>query len=141
MGDDATSEAPGEAPRDMLVGDLSTFVIGVAMEVHSRLGPGLLERMYADALGIALAARGVRVEVEVPVAVHYGHHRLPLDYRLDMLVERKLVVEVKAVRKLTDLHESQVRTYLRITRCTLGLLLNFDVDHMRDGFRRVSPRR
>ena len=122
-------------------GDLGTLIIGLAMDVHSELGPGLFERMYVEALVSAMRARGLHVEQEVAVPVFFRRMRLSLDYRLDLLVERRVVVEAKAVTKLTTLHESQLRTYLRITGTSLGILLNFDVDHMRQGFRRVYPRK
>ncbi len=111
------------------------------MTVHDVLGPGLLEKMYAVCLVDELEARGINVETEVALAVRYRARELPIAYRLDMLVERCLVVEVKCVTKLTDVHEAQLRTYLRLINCRAGLLLNFNVARLRDGFRRVYPRR
>lgn len=120
-------------------GDLSTAVIGAAMYVHDELGPGLFERLYAHCLADELRTRGLAVERELELPVLWRGKPLPAAYRLDMLVEHRLVVEVKTVAKLTELHDAQVRTYLRLTGCRLGLLLNFHTPRMRLGFRRVSP--
>lgn len=120
-------------------GSLSTHVIGVAMDVHSELGPGLFERLYAVCLEEELRHRGFSVASEVVFPVQWRGRTLPASYRVDLLVEDRLVVEVKSVAKLHPVHEEQVRTYLRLTGCPLGVLLNFNVAHMRDGFRRVVP--
>jgi len=117
--------------------DLSALVIAAAIEVHRELGPGLLESAYRSCLVHELLGRGVRVDAEVPLAVTYRDKQLECCYRLDMVVERTLLVELKAVQALDELHSSQLLTYLRLARQPLGLLINFNVPLLRRGIRRV----
>jgi GxxExxY protein len=116
---------------------LSHDVIGAAIEVHRLIGPGLLESIYETALSKELALRGVSCERQVRVPVSYKGDVLSCDVRLDLLVSRTVVVEVKAVEKLIPLHRAQLLTYLRLQNLWLGLLVNFNVDVLRDGVRRV----
>ena len=108
-----------------------------AMKVHSALGPGLLEKAYEVCLAHQLANQGMLVERQVELPVVYDGVRLDAGYRLDILVERKVVVEVKAVEKLLPIHTAQILAYLRMGGHKLGFLLNFNVLHMKDGIRRV----
>jgi GxxExxY protein len=117
--------------------DLSALVIAAAIEVHRELGPGLLESAYRSCLVHELLGRGVRVDAEVPLAVTYRGKQLECCYRLDLVVERTLLVELKAVQALDELHTSQLLTYLRLARQPLGLLINFNVPLLRRGIRRV----
>ncbi len=123
----------------MLVGDveLSNKVIAAAMAVHSELGPGLLESMYQECFVRELEANGLRVRREVPVPVRYRGVLLQREYRIDLLVENRLIVEVKAIERMTELHRSQLRTYLRVSGIPVGLLLNFNVQRLRDGIQRA----
>ena len=118
---------------------LSRAVLDVAMRVHTEIGPGLFERIYAVSLVDELVAAGHAVQSEVAITYRRNGRVMPAAYRLDLLVDDQLIVEVKAIDKLTALHERQVQTYLRITGRPMGLLLNFNVLHLRDGFRRVLP--
>jgi iron complex transport system substrate-binding protein len=120
---------------------LSRAVLGVAMQLHSEIGPGLFERVYAVTLLDDLVDRGFTVRTEVAIGLTRRGRNLPLAYRLDLLVDERLIVEVKACNRLTDVHERQVQTYLRLANVPMGLLLNFNVSHLRDGFRRVLPAR
>jgi len=116
---------------------LSKEIIGAAIEVHRHLGPGLLESAYEQCLAHELASRGIPFELQKPVPVVYKGIRLDCGFRLDMLVGGNVVVEVKAVEELTPVHEAQVLTYLKLTGCRLGLLLNFNERRMADGIQRV----
>ena len=116
---------------------LTYRVIGAAMEVHRHLQPGLLESAYARCLARELLLLGIRHEREVPVDIVYKGERVDAAYRLDLLVEDRLILEVKSVPTLTPLHDAQLLTYLRATGLHVGLLLNFNVLSMRRGIRRL----
>ncbi len=117
--------------------ELSGNVINAAMEVHTYHGPGLLESMYVDSLVIELNLRDIKVETEVSFPVSYKG--VPLNKRktVDMIIENAIVVEAKTVDMLLPVHESQLLTYLKISDCRLGLLLNFKTEHLKDGIKRV----
>ena len=116
---------------------LSREVIGAAIEVHRVLGPGLLESAYERALEQELLLRGFHVERQKPVSLVYKGIALGDAFRLDLLVERKLIVEIKAADELLSLHESQLLTYLRLSDLRLGLLVNFNVRILKDGVKRL----
>ena len=116
---------------------VSQAVIGAAIEVHRGLGPGLLESVYEAALCRELWIRQIRVDRQVPVSVTYKGAVLESQIRIDLLVESTVVVEVKAVEKLAPIHRAQLITYLKLTGHTVGLLLNFNVELLRHGMRRV----
>jgi GxxExxY protein len=102
-------------------------VIGAAVEVHRALGAGLLESTYRTCLTHELRLRGLEVEAEVPLPLTYRDVRLECGYRLDLLVERQVIIELKAVRALDDLHAAQLLTYLKLSKKRIGLLINFNV--------------
>jgi len=115
---------------------LSRAVIGAAIEVHRQLGPGLLERTYEDALAIEFELRNIKFERQVPLAIRYKD-QLVTSCALDLLVEGELVVELKAVDALLQIHRAQVVAYLQAGAFELGLLMNFNVPVLKDGIRRV----
>lgn len=116
-------------------------IVDAAIEVHNHLGPGLFESMYTRCLAAELRMRGWDVEVEVPIDVYYKHIRLDVAYRLDLVVDGIVVVEVKTVPRLLEVHHSQLVTYLRATDRFVGLLLNFNCALMKQGIKRVyNPR-
>lgn len=117
--------------------ELATRVIGAAINVHKALGPGLLESAYKECLYYELVKNGFYVEKEKSLPVIYGEIKLDCGYRLDLLVENKLIVEIKAVEELNKIHTAQVLTYLKISGCRLGLLMNFNVLMVKDGIRRI----
>ena len=121
---------------------LTSAIIGAAIEVHRNLGPGLLESIYLACLRCELSERGIRFEAQKAVPVVYKSTRLTAMLRIDLLVEDSVVVEVKSLDCLLPVHQAQVLTYLRITGCPAGLLLNFNVPRLGDGVRRLlnSPR-
>jgi GxxExxY protein len=116
--------------------ELTGAVIGAAIEVHKELGPGFLEHTYSKALSVELTRLGIRHACEAPVTLHYKGHPIG-DGRLDILVENKLVLELKAVEKLLAIHHSQVLSYLKATQLPLGLLINFNVNVLKDGIQRI----
>ena len=117
---------------------LTEAVIGAAIEVHRLLGPGLLESAYQRALEHELTLRGVRFEAQKVCAVTYKGLVIDDAYRLDLLVGDQLVVELKAVDALADVHEAQVLTYLKFSNCRVGLLINFRSRLLKDGLQRLS---
>jgi GxxExxY protein len=116
---------------------LSHDVIGAAIEVHRILGPGLLESVYELALCKELWFRRISVERQVDVPIHYKGRPLDCSVKLDLLVHRNIIVEVKSVETISRVHKAQLLTYLRLHDLWLGLLINFNVEMLRDGVRRV----
>ena len=121
----------------MTENQLSTIAIGCAIKVHSALGPGLLESAYEACLQYELIKLGLFVESQKKLPLIYENVKLECGYRLDLWVERKLIIDVKAVESLNNVYLAQVLTYLRLTDCKLGLLMNFNVLRLKDGLRRV----
>ena len=117
--------------------DLATEVIGSAIAVHKILGPGLLESAYKECLFYELISKGLYVVKERPLPLIYKEIKMDCGYRLDLLVENKIIVEIKAVEALNDVHLAQVLTYLKVSGCKLGLLINFNVLKVKDGVRGV----
>ncbi|WP_428329843.1 GxxExxY protein [Mucilaginibacter sp.] len=117
--------------------ELATEVIGASIIVRRALGPGLLESAYKECLYYELVKKGFYVEKEKPLPLVYEEVKLDCGYRLDLLVENKLIIEIKAVEVLNDIHLAQVLTYLKISGCRLGLLINFNVLKVKDGIRRI----
>jgi len=120
------------------INELSSQIIGAAIEVHKLLGPGLLESTYEECLCHELGLRGVFFERQTPLPVIYKGKVLDCGYRLDIVVEKRIIVELKSCEKIEPIHEAQLLTYLRLTGFTLGLLLNFNVPVMREGITRVA---
>jgi GxxExxY protein len=120
--------------------ELSHLVIGLALEVHTSLGPGLLERSYQECLYHKICKAGIIVEKQKAMPIVFEEVRLECGYRLDLLVENKLVVEIKSVLEMNEIYFAQTLTYLRLGNYKLGLLINFNVLHLKDGIRRVVNR-
>jgi GxxExxY protein len=112
-------------------------IIGAAIEVHKRLGAGLFESSYRRCLCRELDLRGIRYQTEVPLPIHYKGIDLDCGYRIDILVEGAVVVEIKTVDKLHPIHEAQLLTYLRLGDWHIGLLINFNVEVLRLGIKRI----
>jgi GxxExxY protein len=121
----------------MVENELTRKVIGCAMRVHTNLGPGLLESAYEECLAFELSGIDISFERQKPMPLVYNNVKLDCGYRIDLLVERKLVLELKAVDALNDVHLAQILTYLKLSGCELGLLINFNVAMLKDGIRRV----
>lgn len=125
------------AAQEMRPNDISGNVVDAAIKVHSALGPGLLEGAYEACLTHELRTRVLNVRVQVPLPVLCDGVRINVGYRVDLLVEGTVVVELKAVAKLLPIHNAQLLSYLKLSGHSLGLLLNFNVPHMRDGVKRI----
>jgi GxxExxY protein len=115
---------------------ITESIIGAAIQVHRTLGPGLLESAYVACLAYELEKGGLKVEQQKPVPLVYEQVKLECGYRMDLLVEQSVVVEVKSVEALAPIHEAQTLSYLRLSGCKLALLINFNVVVLKDGIRR-----
>ncbi len=115
---------------------LSKKIIGCAIEVHRELGPGLLESAYEQCLAHELTLQGIPYERQKPMPVSYKGILIDCGYRLDLLVDRKIVVELKAVAAIEPIHEAQLLTYLKLAKLNIGLLINFNVPLLKDGIKR-----
>jgi GxxExxY protein len=125
---------------DAPITKITEVVIGAAIEVHRELGPGLLESAYQACLAYELGQRNVKFARQVPLPVTYRNVSLECGYRLDFVVEGSVVVEIKSVDRLAPIHSAQLITYLKLTGCPVGLLLNFNVTALRRGIRRLENR-
>lgn len=118
--------------------ELSKIVIGLAIEVHNALGPGLLESAYKECLYYKIAKAGLFVEKEKIMPLVFEDVRLDCGYRIDILVENKLVLELKSIEALNDVHLAQTLTYMKLGNYKLGLLMNFNVARLKDGLKRIA---
>lgn len=123
--------------KSMTENEISTIIIGLAIEVHKALGPGLLESAYKECLFYKIAKRGLLVEKEKAMPLVFEEVKLDCGYRVDLLVENKFVVEIKSVESLTTIHLAQTLTYLKLGKYKLGLLINFNEILLKNGIRRV----
>lgn len=117
---------------------LSERVIGCAIEVHRALGPGLLETAYEQCFAHELAQKGIGFRLQVPMPVSYKSVQLDCGYRIDLLVEDQLLIELKSVERLLPIHDAQLLTYLKLSRVRTGLLINFNERRLVDGIRRFK---
>lgn len=117
--------------------ELTGVIIGCAMKVHTALGPGLLESAYEACLDYELNKTGLNVGKQKPLPLVYEDVKLECGYRLDLIVENKVIVEIKSIESLNPIYSVQLLTYLKLSNCKLGLLLNFNVLHLKDGIKRV----
>jgi GxxExxY protein len=117
---------------------LTSSIIGAAIEVHRFLGPGLLESAYEACLIYELEIRGLKTEHQKPLPIFYKNITLDCGYRLDIVVEEQVIIEVKSVINFMPVHEAQLLSYLKLSGLTRGLLLNFNVPFLRDGIRRMK---
>ena len=116
--------------------NLSERVIGLAIEVHRTIGPGLLESVYRQCLAFELEQAAIPVQTEVAIPVIYKNRTLPLGFRADIVVSDSIIIEVKAVSEILPVHQAQVLTYLRMSGIPVGLLMNFHATRLKDGLRR-----
>ena len=122
---------------NMTENEITEKVIGCAIEVHKLLGPGLLESAYLECLFYELQKTGLYVEKQKPLPLIYKGMKLDAGYRIDILVESKVILELKSVEALNDIHIAQVLTYMKLSDCKLGLLMNFNVLRLVDGLKRL----
>jgi GxxExxY protein len=116
---------------------ISQEIIGAAIVVHSELGPGLLESVYEECLAYELTLRNISFERQKPVPVMYKGKQIDCGFRLDLLISDSIVVELKTVEQILPVHQAQLMTYLKLTGCKLGLILNFNVEKMVKGIKRM----
>jgi GxxExxY protein len=126
--------------RPLELNTITGEIIDSGIKVHSALGPGLLESAYLACLAYELRSRGLSVDVQVPLPVLYEGVRIKIGYRIDLVVEKAVIVELKVVKRLHPIHEAQLLSYLRLSDKRVGLLINFHVAHLRNGIKRMmSP--
>lgn len=117
--------------------EISFRIIGAAMEIHKTLGPGLLESVYEAAISHDLRELGFRVETQVPMPLVYKDIKQDVGYRLDVLVEGKVIIEIKSIENLAPVHFAQTLTYLKLSEKKLALLINFNTKRLKDGIHRI----
>ncbi len=117
--------------------ELSYKIIGAALELHKTLGPGLLESVYETALAFDLNELGLKVQTQVPVPLAYKKIKQDIGYRLDLLVENKVIIEIKSIENLAPVHFAQTLTYLKLSDKKLALLINFNTRFLKDGIHRI----
>lgn len=122
----------------MTENELSKIVFDCALKVHQKLGPGLLESAYEECLYYELNKTGLDVQKQKALPLIYEEVKLDVGYRLDIIIENKLIVEIKSVEALNDVHFAQLLTYLKLTNCKLGLLINFNVTLIKNGIKRIA---
>ena len=127
----------GNAEDFVDINQISGAIINCGMYVHSRLGPGLLEEPYKQCLAYKLRKRGFYVLVEHPLPVQFDTVKVDIGYRLDILVDNKVIIELKAVQQIAPIHKAQLLTYLKLSKKHLGLILNFNTLHFKDGITRM----
>ena len=124
----------------MTENEIAAIVVDAALKIHRTLGPGLLESVYQATLSYELQKRGLRVAQQVALPVYYDSIKLNLGFRVDVLVADKVIIEIKSVESLAPVHRKQVETYLRLMDLRLALLINFNVELIKDGIQRVVNR-
>lgn len=117
--------------------EISNKIVGLALEVHKALGPGLLESAYKECLAYKIKQAGLVVDKEKPMPLVFEEVKLECGYRIDLLVENKVVIEIKSVETLNDVHLAQILTYMKLGNYKLGLLINFNVSLLKNGIKRV----
>ena len=121
----------------MTENEISKIVVDCALKVHRQLGPGLLESAYQECLFYELSKEGLMVENEKPMPLVYDNVKLNVGYRVDFMINNKLIIEIKSVECLNDVHLAQILTYMKLSGCKLGLLINFNVALIKNGIKRV----
>ena len=117
--------------------EISKIIFDLGLKIHKNLGPGLLESAYEECLFYEISKAGLFVEKQKPMPLTYEEVKLDIGYRIDLLVEKSVVIEVKSCEALNDVHLAQVLTYLKLTGCRLGLLINFNTNLFKNGYRRI----
>ena len=119
------------------INELTEQILKYAFKVHSALGPGLLESSYKECLFYELNKNGIYAEKEKPMPLYYEDIKMDIGYRLDLLIDNRVVVEIKCVEAFTDVHTAQLITYLKLSKCKVGLLLNFKTASLKKGIKRI----
>jgi GxxExxY protein len=122
---------------ELLYKEMTGKIVDCAITVHKLLGPGLLESAYEECLHFELNANGLPAVKQLPMPLIYRNKKLDIGYRIDLLVDEKVIIEVKSVDCINPVHVAQVMTYLKLSGCRIGLLMNFNVQFLKDGIRRI----
>ena len=117
--------------------EIGTLILDAAFQVHKELGPGLLESTYETCISYEASQMGILIETQLPLHVIYKEVKLDCGYRIDIRAEKKVIVEIKTVEKLNDVHLAQLLTYMKLSGCKLGYLINFNVKFLKEGIKRV----
>lgn len=123
--------------KDLNEEEISKIVLESALKVHKALGPGLLESAYEECLFYELKKHKLKVEKQKPLPLVYEEVKMEVGYRIDLMIENKFIIEVKSVEALNEVHLAQILTYLKLSKCKLGMLINFNVKLLKDGVKRV----
>jgi GxxExxY protein len=129
--------SPAAWSSNMEINDITGQIVDAAIKIHTALGPGLLESAYEACLAFELSRRGLRVQRQVELPVIYDGLRIEVGYRIDLLVEELVIVEVKSVAEFAPIHEAQLLTHLKLSNRKVGLLMNFNVVHLKNGIKRM----
>ncbi len=121
----------------MTENEIAKVIVQTAFDLHKSMGPGLLESVYENALAFDLRGKGLQVEQQIPMPLIYKEVKFDVGYRLDLLVEKKVIIELKSVELLAPVHYAQLLTYLKLSDLKLGLLINFNVKLLKDGIHRI----
>lgn len=121
----------------MTENEISKIIFDCALKIHKALGPGLLESAYEECLFYELGKTGLKIEKQKPLPLIYEEVKLEVGYRVDIIVENKVIIEIKSVEALNDVHLAQILTYLKLSDCKLGMLINFNVTLIKNGIKRV----
>jgi GxxExxY protein len=116
--------------------EITDKVLKCAYDVHTELGPGLFEKVYQECLYFELRQTGLHVQKEVELPVEYKGYEIEAGFRIDLLVEDKIIIELKSVKELLDIHQAQILTYMKLSCCDVGFLINFNVKSLREGIKR-----
>lgn len=130
--------AEGAEGAEKKENQISGIVLDAAIAVHTALGPGLLESAYEACLLFELCSRGLKVQTQVPLPISYRGVKLDAAYRMDLLVEDLVIIEIKAIERLMPIHDAQLLSYLKLSKKKLGLLINFHVVRLKDGYKRIA---
>ncbi len=121
----------------MTENQIATIVVNASYKVHKSLGPGLLESAYEECLYYELKKQGLQVEKQKPLPLVYESVKMDIGYRVDLMVENKFIIEIKSVESINDVHLAQILTYLKLSDCKLGMLINFNVSLVKNGIKRI----
>ena len=121
----------------MTENEISGIIVNICFRIHSELGPGLLESVYEEILAYELAKKGLTIEVQKPIIVNWDNRKMSVGFKADIIVENKVIIELKSVKEIDDRNKKQLLTYLKITGLKLGLLINFNEAFLKDGIIRI----
>jgi len=122
---------------DMQLNDITGEIVDAAIKIHNELGPGLFESVYEEILSFELEKRGLIIERQIPIPVHYENIKMEVGFRADLIVEKEVIVEIKSIDHIAPVHKKQVLTYLRLSNLKIGLLINFNEELLKNGITRL----